>query len=193
MRIFDLKKKIANEEYIKGFLDSDWPQSNITELDESFRQQLFASWVSHDMERFNALKAIHKNVVSSNPSLLALKDAGGKKERTMVNPSNTSLIEKYGGVLSPVKVNGTSLNVIIPEGLRFVLFEGWEEKGDIEKLLWQFSKEMNISAWVVTPNGTVIFKPPRPSSSRTKTENGFEYKHHGMRRGSLEFQLRIDF
>lgn len=181
LRVSELKKKIGGMDYITEFLDNDWPQSNITELDDSFRQQLFGSWVVNDVHRFQSLKAIHKNVVSINPSIGTLTKAGHTgSERKMVNPSNTTLIEMYGGVLTPVKVNGTSLNVIIPDGLRYVLFEGWEEKPDIEKLLWQFSKDMNISAYVVTPNGTeVIFKPPRPSSSRTKSENGFEYKHNG--------------
>lgn len=177
--ITQFKKKIAAQEFVTDFMDNDWPQSNITELDESFRQQLFASWVKNDMNRFHGLKAIHKNVVSNFPSLVALREAGTTKIRTMVNPSNASLIEKYGGVLSPIKVNGTSINVIVPDGLRYVLFEGWEEKRDIEKLLWQFSKDMNISAWIDTPNGTVIFKPPRPHTSRNKIENGFEYKNWG--------------
>lgn len=180
VRINEVKKKIAGSDYIAEFLEQDWPQTNITELDNSFRQQLFASWVTHDINRFEGLKAIHKSVLASNPSIGALTRAGTLGERRMVNPSNTSLIEMYGGVMSPVSVNGTSLNVIIPNGLRYVLFDGWEERPDVEKLLWQFSKDMNISAYIVTPNGTeVIFKPPRPSSSRVKTENGFEYKNTG--------------
>lgn len=161
-------------------MDNDWPQTNITELDNSFRQQLFGSWLREDTDRFQSLKAIHKNVVALNPTIGSLTKAGVTTERKMINPSNASQIEMYGGVLSPVKVNGTSLNLVIPDGLRYVLFEGWEEKPDIEKLLWQFSKDMNISAWIVSPTGTeVIFKPPRPSSPRVKSENGFEYKHNG--------------
>lgn len=177
--IGDLKKKIANMDYIVEFLANDLPQSNITDLDESFRQQLFGSWIVNDMDRFQGLKAIHKNVIANKPRVEELVKAG-TVTRKMVNPSNVTLIEMYGGVLSPVKVNGTSLNVIVPNALRYVLFEGWEEKPDIEKLLLQFSKDMNISAWVVSPNGTeVIFKPPRPSSTRVKSENGFEYKQNG--------------
>lgn len=182
VKVSEIKKRIiGNSDYIADFMGNDWPQSNITELDNSFRQQLFASWVSNDMNRFDALKAIHKNILTINPHIGSPTKAGVSGERKMVNPSNTSLIEMYGGVLTPVKINATtSLNVIIPDGLRYVLFEGWEEKPDIEKLLWQFSKDMNISAYVVTPNGTeVIFKPPRPSSSRVKVENGFEYKKTG--------------
>lgn len=179
-KINELKKRIAHSDFIVDFLAHDFPQSNITELDDPFRQQLFASWVSDDANRFDQLKAIHTNVLQNNPSIGSLARAGMPGERRMVNPSNTSLIEMYGGVLTPVKVNGTSFNVIIPDGLRHVLFEGWEERADVEKLLWQFSKDMEISAWVVTPSGTeVIFKPPRPSSSRVKIENGFEYKNNG--------------
>lgn len=189
VKVSEYKKRIiSNSDYIADFMANDWPQSNITELDNSFRQQLFASWVSNDMNRFEALKAIHKNILTNNPNIGSPTKAGVPGERKMVNPSNISLIEMYGGVLTPVKINATtSLNVIIPDGLRYVLFEGWEEKPDIEKLLWQFSKDMNISAYVVTPNGTeVIFKPPRPSSSRVKVENGFEYKNTG---GWNYFQL----
>lgn len=177
-RITDLKRQIAPLDYIEEFLKSDWPQSNITDLDEPFRQQLFANWITNNYDRFGELRTIHKSVLASNPQLGQPVKAG-PQERKMVNPASATTTQLYGGSISAVTYNNTVVNVIIPEPLRYVLFHGWEQKPDIVKLLWQFAKDMAISPWIITPNGTeVIFKPPPPTSNRAKNENGYNYEPH---------------
>lgn len=104
----------------------------------------------------------------------------------MVNPASSTTNQIYGGSISAVTYNSTVFNVIIPEPLRYVLFHEWEHKPDVIKLLWQFAKDMEISPWIITPNGTeLIFKPPPPTSNKVKNENGYNYEPHSKFNGSF--------
>jgi len=174
-QIAQLKKKLTKLDYIEDFRNTDiLPAANITEIDEDLRRHLFGIWIDDNYKEFDSYKSAFKALVTPVNEPVTPKPRNAPL--MLINPTNVSAInETIGAALSTVQINGSLINVIVPETLRRALFEGWEEKADVIYLLWAFAKDMEISVSMTTPNGTkYIIQPPAPPK-RGKFGNGYEY------------------
>lgn len=96
----------------------------IEQIDESFRQHLFAQWVMDDdkKEDFEELKTKLKSFADNNAQF---------KNKENLDPTNYEYVNsKVGDLITEMDYNKTNtVRVVIPRALREVLFKGWEEKG----------------------------------------------------------------
>uniref|UniRef100_A0A1B0GPV7 Uncharacterized protein n=1 Tax=Phlebotomus papatasi TaxID=29031 RepID=A0A1B0GPV7_PHLPP len=172
-QVNQLKKTIAQTDFVEQMLSEELPDP-ITEIDDNLRRHLFAQWVSNEKQNFNILKTIFKTLEFNGT------EDGHPVSKTrammMLNPTNVSALkETIGGALSPVQVNGSYVNVIVPERLRNALYDGWEDTPKVIHLLWSFAKDMEIPIGMISPNGTkLIIRPPLPPK-KGKIDNGYEY------------------
>lgn len=105
----------------------------ITEIDETFRQHLFAEWLNKDNKQFNVLKSKFNE----------LSEKQETKGFVYLDPSKTEEVKNaVGDLLTEVQFNNTHLmNVIIPKALRNALFQGWNERGNqVVRLLYPFGE-----------------------------------------------------
>lgn len=110
----------------------------IEEIDESFRQHLFAQWIMNNEPRFGELKTklhsfIKKPHIKSAPVIL--------------DPSKFDEVNRtIGNLITDIRVNKThEIYVVVPEALRLALFERWEEKGySFARMLYYYGNEWKI-------------------------------------------------
>lgn len=119
------KKDFQQEDFVKDFLKVELPAlETIEEIDESFRQHLFAQWVSYvdkPTPRFNELKTKLKSLIN-------------KKQITgtvRLNPADFKNVEKeIGEMMTEMDFNSTAkVKMVVPQDLRLVLFKDWENHG----------------------------------------------------------------
>lgn len=176
-----LKKTVAVEPFILNIINDVELSDPITEIDNDFRQLLFAHWILDHETDFKRLKEIYKELVATE-----INAEKTSNSLMMINPTNMSAVrEIIGATLSTVKVNGTLINVIVPEGLRNALFVDWEDQLNVLPLLLQYSKDMEIPISMVNSNGTRYIIQPPPPPKKGKVANGYVYN----RFGSLLFYL----
>lgn len=107
----------------------------IETLDESFRQHVFAQWITHqeDKPRYKDLqKKLHKLIPKPE-----------KSEKQTLDPTNYDLIKStIGELITEVEYNKTqNIRIVVPEALRLALFEGWETKGiNFIRILYHYCK-----------------------------------------------------
>lgn len=185
-----LKKTVAVEPFILDIINNVELSDPITEIDNDFRQLLFAHWVLDHEMNFKMLKEKYKELVATE-----IKEKA-PHNLMMINPTNMSAIrEIIGATLSTVKVNDTLINVIVPEGLRNALFIDWEDQPIILPLLLQYSKDMDISISMINSNGTRCIIQPPPPPKKGKVANGYIYNRFGwlmlfkLMRGCYFFKL----
>lgn len=100
----------------------------------------------------------------------------------MLDPTDVNSInDTIGGALSTIQVNGSYINVIVPEVLRKALFVDWEDQPNVLLLLFAFARDMEIPAYIFTPNGTRYIIQPPPPPKRGRVANGYEYKSFGKK------------
>lgn len=98
----------------------------------------------------------------------------------MLDPTDVMAINAtIGDAMSTVPINGSYINVIVPEGLRRALFVDWEEHPNVLLLLFGFARDMEIPIYMLNPNGTRYIIQPPPPPKRGKVGNGYEYKKFG--------------
>lgn len=185
-----LKKTESKESYILDAINDIELPDPTEEITDDYRKLLFAQWVQGNTIEFEKLRnsfitldAIqmqqqqhHQHQVS-----VATSKALIRNPQLMLDPTNVAAInETIGAALSTIHINGSYINVIIPEGLRHALFADWEEKPNVLLLLWAFARDMNISIAMTNSNGTRYIIQPPPPPKKGKVANGYEYKHFGM-------------
>ena len=137
-----IRSQIKNEEPVKSFQTVTLPDlDKIEEIDESFRQHLFAEWVSknENKPRFRELKT----------KLHELTPKAAMTDKIYLNPTKTDEVTKLiGELITDIKVNTTfELHVVVPQDLRFALFEGWEEMGSkFGRLLYHYGNSRSQAA-----------------------------------------------
>ncbi|KAJ6644002.1 hypothetical protein Bhyg_08967, partial [Pseudolycoriella hygida] len=166
-----LKKTVAVEPFILDIINNVKLSHPITNIDNDFRRLLFAHWILEQKEDFRTLKENYKVLVATD-----LKADKASNNLMMINPTNVSAVKEIiGATLSTVKVNDTSINVIVPEGLKNALFEDWEDQPNVLPLLLQYSKDLEVPISMVNSNGTrYIIQPPQPPK-KGKVANGYIY------------------
>lgn len=125
-----LRKKVAEEEYIKEFLNIELPEM-IEEIDDNFRRKLFATWVRSD-KLFPTLKETYKTL---NTYQLPEKVKLQYINPTVLDEVNSTI----GDNLVSLDFNKTVVHTVLPHTVRSALFQGWQEKGeDVIRLLTLF-------------------------------------------------------
>ncbi len=170
-----LKKTVAVDPFILDIINDIELPEPIAVIDNDFRQLLFAHWIlDHDVD-FHMLKDKYKELVATE-----INDERSSQTLMMINPTNVSAVrEIIGATLSTVKVNGTLINVIVPEGLRNALFVDWEDQPNVLPLLFQYAKDLEIPIWMVNSNGTRYIIQPPPPPKKGKVANGYMYNRFG--------------
>lgn len=127
-----LRKKVADEDYIKEFMSIELPEM-IEEIDDNFRRKLFASWVKND-KVFLTLKETYKTLDTyQQPDKLKLQYINP----TLLDEVNSTI----GDNLVSLNFNKTLVHTVLPQTVRSALFLGWQDKGDdITRLLTLFGK-----------------------------------------------------
>jgi hypothetical protein len=115
----------------------------IEELDDGFRQHLFAQWV------------MNKNIDELRTKFKSFAEEPQFKHKESLDPTNADLVKsKIGDLITEMKFNDTSnIKVAIPQALRFALFNGWEEKGyEFLRLLNHYGTETKLCYKLVNFN-----------------------------------------
>ncbi|XP_037049365.1 uncharacterized protein LOC119083686 [Bradysia coprophila] len=167
-----LKKTIAVEDpFILDIINNVHLSDPITDIDNDFRQLLFAHWILDHDQDFKTLKDKYKELVAFRANVERASNS-----LMMINPTNVSAVrEIIGATLSTVTVNGSLINVIVPENLRNALFADWEDQPNVLPLLWQYSKDLEIPIFMVNSNGTRYIIQPPPPPKKGKVANGYVY------------------
>lgn len=155
-----LKKTIAEDDpFILHVTKGVQLPDRITNIDNDFRQLMFAHWILDHEQDFKKLKSEYKRVGS---------------------PTNVSAVrEIVESTLSPVTVNGSQINVIVPKGLQNALFADWEDHRHVLPLLGQYAKELEIPIFMANSNRTQdLIQPPLPPE-KGKVANGYVYNRFG--------------
>lgn len=147
-----LKKQYAENEFVQEFLKVELPEMEaMTEINESFRQKLFADWLTSPA-KFKDLNAKFKNF-------------NQKRKVTKVeyvNPSDEDVMKRFEELVVAVPTNQTfTARVLVPEQVRSVLFEGWEGKGiELVRLLPHYGEFTNLKTWKIfaTPVCSELFQ-----------------------------------
>lgn len=182
-QIANLKKTESTAPYILDALNDIELPDPITDLDNNFRKVLFARWLRNESAEFGKLKVTYKQLVAVQQQQHLQQQRlhqHQSKGQLILDPTNVAAInESIGGALSTVEVNGTYINVIVPEGLRNALFADWEEKTNVLWLLGAFARDMDIPNSITNSNGTRFIIQPPPPPKRGRVGNGYEYKTFG--------------
>lgn len=181
-RIEAYKRNVSQSEYIQEFLKDDTEEmQNSTEINETLRKVLFATWVTND-DDFATYRDTFQERAPPAPYVRAqpkVREDGTTEEPTVtVNPTNIQAVKAIvGGSLVPIVLDNTQINVLLPERLNNVLFEGWEQKPNIVYLLGAYARALDISPSIISPEGKdVLIRPPQPLKKSKHVANGYEYR-----------------
>ena len=130
-----LKKDFVEQDFVQEFMKINLPSiDTIEEIDENFRQHLFAQWITNDRSpEFVKLKTKLRSFLNKTEIL----------HKVYLNPANFEHVEReIGDLTTEMKFNDTSkVNFVLPYNLRFALFSGWEEQGfSFVRLLHYYGK-----------------------------------------------------
>lgn len=173
-RIAALKKNISQESYIHEFIQEDTEEmQNSTEINETLRRVLFATWVTND-DDFATYRETWEKQNDDEPEVLKTSP----HETVTVNPTDIKAVKQIvGGSLVPIVLNNTNFNIVLPEKLNKALFEGWHEKTNVVYLLGAYAKALGISPSIISAEGKeIIIRPPRPLKKSKSIANGYEYR-----------------
>lgn len=189
-QIATLKKTESTAPYILDALNDIELPDPITDLDNNFRKVLFARWLRNESAEFGKLKVTYKQLVAVQQQQQNQINVATSKRQLILDPTNVASIkESIGAALSTVEVNGTYINVIVPEGLRNALFADWEEKTNVLWLLGAFARDMDIPNSITNSNGTRFIIQPPPPPKKGRVGNGYEYKTFGRLNLKLKFEI----
>ncbi|CRK86823.1 CLUMA_CG000652, isoform A [Clunio marinus] len=164
----EAKEKVKQEDYFKDFLKVDSPDiMSIESIDENFRKYLFAQWILNKDDKPEFAKLRNK--------LHSFMEKPHIKHKQMLDPTNYDQVKHtLNELITEVEVNKThSLHVVVPNDLRFALFDDWEGKGlDLVHLLSNYAKSLRIDPSIYLKDTKFVFQPPPPIK---KGFNGFRY------------------
>lgn len=170
-RIENLRHEMSKQQFVAEFLQARIENvEEITEIDNAFKQALFALWLTSN-ENFHAYKEKYHALSDDN-------DKVAIKKVQPINPTHLEAIKDIKGVtLVTVNLNNTNVPILIPPRLQAVLFNYWHEKDSVVYLLGAYARELEISAEVVTSDGTKYqFQPPIPPKKGKTSFDGYDYR-----------------
>jgi hypothetical protein len=98
---------------------------------------LFAEWMNSNENPSSQFKQMKVKVGQLIPRIEFVKWVA-------VNPEDTATRVMIGDLITVMDFNKThKMNMVVPENMRLVLFDKWEERGmDLVKLLYPYSEEI---------------------------------------------------
>ncbi|KAG5673793.1 hypothetical protein PVAND_003811 [Polypedilum vanderplanki] len=166
-----MRTKIADEEFFKNFLEVELPElEQVNEITEPLRKHMFVEWLKNDnSKRFNELKAKFHSLYNEDEKAKSVIE---------LDPSKVDVVKNaVGELIDDVQFNNTHImHIIIPNKLRFALFEGWKDQNyGFVRLLSHYAKSLHIDPTIYYGKLRFIFKPPMPPKNLKKPSNGFIY------------------
>jgi hypothetical protein len=128
--------KLRGEDFVKEFSKAELPPlDEITTIDENFRQRLFVEWVNDSPS--GQFKQMKEKVGQLIPKREFVKWEA-------LNPAENATRDRIADLITVMDFNKThKVNLAVPDNLRLVLFDKWEDHGmDLVKLLFQYSEEL---------------------------------------------------
>lgn len=174
--INDAKTNCSKLPFIKEFRNEivELPLVNFT---EAAKKRMFAHWVQKDEAEFQTFKkAFHEFVLSTPEAKNEVIPIDAQP--IGIDPLNVRNIEGnkiFGSALQKVLINATSYYFVIPEMAQAAIFEGWNEKRFVPRLLWPFARDLDLPAFVLNDDRVILqLMPPNPPK-KGKIANGYEY------------------
>lgn len=174
-RIQALKRNMSQSAYIQEFLKDDTEEmQNSTEINETLRRVLFATWVTDDND-FETYRDIFHQRMHEDTSKPRVNSSN---KTVIVNPTDIQAVKAIvGGSLASIVLNNTNVNLFLPEKLNNALFDKWEERSNVVYLLGAFSKALSISPVIEDEDGkNIVIIPPLPPKKSKSVAYGYEYK-----------------
>lgn len=132
-----LKKKIAQESYVKEFSNISAPIiESKDDISNDSLKLMFARWVTHHQD-FDAFSRGYERII---------KDSGWDvvpqhTKVILINPTNlTAVNEILGDRTYNVTIDGQTLMVILSKSVKYVMWNGWEDHGELVRLLLAYCK-----------------------------------------------------
>ncbi|XP_063701193.1 uncharacterized protein LOC134831403 [Culicoides brevitarsis] len=170
-RIEALKQNVSQSAYIQEFIQMDTEElQNSTEINETLRKVLFATWVTND-DDFVKYRETFEEQSADLPEIT-------RDDEIFVNPTDLKAVDDIpGSTLVTIVLNSTNVHILLPDKLNNALFEGWMEKPNLIYLLGPYAKALGISARIVNSQGQeILIQPPRPPKKSKCVANGYEYR-----------------
>uniref|UniRef100_A0A336MJC6 CSON002579 protein n=1 Tax=Culicoides sonorensis TaxID=179676 RepID=A0A336MJC6_CULSO len=174
-RVPNLVAEFSKKPFVQEFLKYDTEEmQNSTEISETLKKVLFATWVTNDKDFTTYRDTFHQKLQEK-----VVKNSNDKHRKiVLVNPTDMKAVKEIaGGSLVSIMFNNTNINVLLPESLKLALFEGWQEKENLVFLLGAYAKALHISPSIVNEEGNeIIIRPPVPPKKSKSVANGYEYR-----------------
>lgn len=172
----DAKLNASKLEFTGEFCKEE-VQFPLTEFNEAARRRMFCHWVRNEADDFQKFKIAFKNLVLSTTE--AQNDLQPVPAKPIaIDPLDVPGIQLgkiFGNALQKVMVNSTYYHFVIPETVQAAIFEGWNEKRYVLKLLWPFARELGLPAYVLDDNRVILqLVPPKPPR-KGRQANGYDY------------------
>lgn len=169
--INEARRSLSDLDFIQEYLrkEIDMPLENFTDV---AREKMFAYWTLNDDTNFNILKeSFHSIVIDKN-----LKQQPINAKAIIIDPLNlTALNQIFGNALISIHINDTNYNFVIPEIIQEAIFKNWNRHPSVPKLLWPYSKDLDLSPTVLNKQNVILqLVPPKPPKSG-RFEHGYEY------------------
>lgn len=179
--IAQLKKDVANEAYIEQYIRNfNGSISNITSIDNQFKQTMFAHWVRETFA-FPKLRTKYKMLVVPS-DVNAGSSAKHRKTTQFVIVNNSAHIEDILKITPVVvQLNSTQrASVILPKNLQQALYDEWTQQPKVIRLLGKYAKDMNLPLTVSYANDTQLLLRPLDPPIKGNQNTDYQYIKYGM-------------
>lgn len=190
-----LKKDIKSEPYIDEWIHSNILFSNLTSIDNRFKQALFANWI-RETNDFHYFKLKYRALAF--PPNTSQSSFASKTKKITPHVMHVYDLQPgqdiFGHTAIKVRVNSTvqaNLFIFVPKTLQFALFDEWSQKHNVVYLLGEFAKALDLSPNVMLPNGSQLaLQPPEPPS---KGHHNADYRYVKYGRIFIKNDLALVF
>lgn len=195
--IAQLKQEIANEAYIKRYLQNFNLHQTLTSNDTSIdinqlKQTMFALWLT-DSVGFQGIKRKYIKMLTEGTYSSAATGANLAKHKKATPFHVVDNSEKIANILNvepiSVQVNGTTKAIVIlPKSLQNALYDEWSQQAKVVQLLGKYAKDMNLPVSITFPNDTqLVLRPPDPPAVGNRNSDYF-YQKYGK---SFEYKFLL--
>lgn len=178
--IGQLKQEIANEVYIKQYLQNfNGSFANVTPIDNQYKQTMFALWLT-ESAGFHGFKRKYIKSITDGTYSSATTGAKHKKATVFHVVDNTNDIANILNI-EPISVQvnkTTKANVLVPKSLQNALYDEWSQQAKVVHLLGKYAKDMNLPVSIIFPNDTqLVLRPPNPPAVGYRNSDYFYQKY----------------
>lgn len=189
-----LKKDIADDDYIDEYIkEFNTTLSQVHTVDNHFKHALFGHWVRETAEfpKFRAkYKSLAPAVMNATMAAAAKQNSKLKTTHYVITDDLAVIRDTFGVTPFSVRLNATArANVILPTHLKTALFDEWNNKSNVVRLLGKFARDMDLPLIVTNASGTrLAIKYPDPPVHATQNAD-YRYEKYGK----LKTTRKIDY